>query len=117
MRKIVEKAYRACYDKRANIVAFSYDGQWHNLTTKGKDGEPLTLHQLQLNDISKHKKNDLVTILSQINHTGNVCAVSVGPKLILSGFINISINPSLTKPPQKNPVLSLQHLPSKLIVP
>ena len=82
--------------------------------TKGKDGEPLTLHQPQLNvwnDISKHKKNDLVKILSQINHTGNVCAVSVGPKLILSGFINISI-----KPP-KNLVLSLQHLPSKLIVP
>ena len=105
MRKIVEKAYHACYDKGANIVAFSYDGQWHNLITKGKDREPLTLHQLQLNvwnDISKHKKNDLVKILSQINHTGNVCAVSVGPKLILSGFINISINPSRTKPPKKS---------------
>ena len=40
MRKLVEKAYHACYDKVANIVAFSYDGQWHNLMTKGKDGEP-----------------------------------------------------------------------------
>ena len=72
MRKIIEKAYCACYDKGANIVAFLYDGQWHNLMTKGKDGEPLTLHQLQLNvwnDISKHRKNDLVKILSQINHT------------------------------------------------
>ena len=39
MRKIVEKTYRVCCDKAANIVAFFYDGQWHNLTTKGKDGE------------------------------------------------------------------------------
>ena len=68
MRKIVEKAYRVYCDKATNIVAFSYDGQWHNLMTKGKDGElePLTLHQLQLNvwnDISKHKKSDLVKIV------------------------------------------------------
>ena len=65
MRELVEKAYHACYDKEANIVAFSYYGQWHNLMTKGKDREPLTLDQLQLNlkkwnDISKQKKNDLV---------------------------------------------------------
>ena len=102
MRKIVEKAYRACCDKGANTVAFSNDGQWHNLVTKGKDGKPLTLHQLQLNvwnDISKHKNNDLVKILRQINYTGNVCAFSVGPNLISSGFFSISINPSITKPP------------------
>lgn len=47
MRLIVEEVHKKCHVHGIHIPCQSFDGQWHGLVTRTKDGCPLTILQLQ----------------------------------------------------------------------
>ena len=50
LRQIVEEVHTQCHRNGIHIPCQSFDGQWHVLVTRTKDGKPSNLFQLQ-NDV------------------------------------------------------------------
>ncbi|XP_062569232.1 uncharacterized protein LOC134231307 [Saccostrea cucullata] len=47
MRDMHEHVLQACHEKKLQVIASCFDGQWAKLRTRDKKGKPLTLMQLQ----------------------------------------------------------------------
>ena len=54
------------------ISAISFDGQWHNIAVKDKDGSPLTLLQLQKDVWKSVEAMAKKTILTEIRSLNSV---------------------------------------------
>lgn len=70
MRLIVEEVHKKCHSHGIHIPCQSFDGQWHGLVTRTKDGCPLTILQLQKDvwkEAEQKKKNEIIAYFKQMN--------------------------------------------------
>ena len=99
MKKVVHKVFNACHDKGTNIVAVSFDGQWHKLKSRGLNLDaPLTLFQIQVdiwNEVIKHSKKGILNLLCQLSNKSNVHIVTVGSVSYVTGFKMVNSVPGL----------------------
>ncbi|XP_071133796.1 uncharacterized protein [Mytilus edulis] len=56
MREMHEDVLRMCHEKKINVVASCFDGQWAKLSTRDKNDKPLTIMQLQRDVYSEASK-------------------------------------------------------------
>ncbi|XP_066266599.1 uncharacterized protein [Branchiostoma lanceolatum] len=69
MRSIVEENHQKCHDIGIHIPCRSFDGQWRQLLVRDKNGNPLTLLQLQKDiwkEVCGQKKRAIVEDLKTI---------------------------------------------------
>ncbi|KAI8490370.1 hypothetical protein Bbelb_316380 [Branchiostoma belcheri] len=69
MRDIVEENHQKCHDIGIHIPCRSFDGQWRQLLVRDKNGNPLTLLQLQKDvwkEVCSQKKKALVEDLKSM---------------------------------------------------
>lgn len=66
MRKVMEHVLDECKTSGLHVPAISFDGQWHNISVRTLDNEPLTILQLQ-RDLWKRVENmKRETILNEL---------------------------------------------------
>ena len=70
MRKIMENVLNECKKHGVHVPAISFDGQWHNISTRSVHNDPLTILQL-IKDVwkeaEKKQKSELVKYFSALN--------------------------------------------------
>ncbi|CAG2256264.1 unnamed protein product [Mytilus edulis] len=91
LRNITEQVHTLCHREGIHIPCQSFDGQWHGIVTRNKNGQPLTVFQLQKDtwkETEQMKKADIVSLLrtmnkvvhnsSQIGPSGRIIELSNG---------------------------------------
>ena len=70
LRQIVEEVHTQCHRNGIHTPCQSFDGQWHVLVTRTKDGKPSTLFQLQKDvwkEVEQMRKNDIMAEFKSMN--------------------------------------------------
>ena len=96
-RKIVESVHNQCHNAGIHIPCSSFDGQWHNLAVRDKDGKPLTMLQLQKDvwqDFCKLQKTDIIKWICSLNCTVMWWKSETGAICLTNGGVSL---PNLTK--------------------
>ena len=84
MRHILEAVLDACFKEGMHVPAISFDGLWHNIAVKDKDGAPLTLLQLQKDvwkSVEAMTKKTIMTEIGSLNSVG-YCSLKMCERLM-----------------------------------
>ena len=104
MREIMESVLNECKERGLHVPAISFDGQWHNISTRSLHGEPLTLLQLLRDtwkEAEQRQKSEIVKEFSELNKDVQTLNVN-GTHCLSNGGIVLPFIPSnaLRKPTQ-----------------
>lgn len=87
-RNIVENVHNQCHTAGVHIPCSSFDGQWHNLAVRDKDGKPLTMLQLQKDvwqENCKLQKSEIIKWLCAQNCTVKLSKSENGAIFLTNG--------------------------------
>ncbi|CAG2203306.1 unnamed protein product [Mytilus edulis] len=93
-RNIVENVHNQCHTAGVHIPCSSFDGQWHNLAVRDKDGKPLTMLQLQKDvwqENCRLQKNEIIKWLCAQNCTVKLSKSENGAIFLTNGGTSLPI--------------------------
>ncbi|KAK7507914.1 hypothetical protein BaRGS_00000879 [Batillaria attramentaria] len=76
LRQLIDEVLKRCFERGLYVPAVSFDGQWASASVRTKNGDPLTLLQLQKDVYKEAQKTTKSDMLRQIKQTNVVSATT-----------------------------------------